>query len=202
MAARIVPGFFLGAGVGRARRPVRPQEGDGRLRPRPGRGAGLPAVRRHGPRPGVRLAGARGASRCCGRRPRRRRSRTWCRPTTSPRPTRCRWWPPTARSRSPPACSRSWRRWRSGSAASTPSSGLRTDQETLAFYVDAVTFLVLGVHDLPAPDLHEGPARRAPVGGDGRIDLGPGLPASSRRAGSSSSSTRSCGRSTSGWPPG
>ena len=51
-------------------------------------------------------------------------------------------------------------------------SGLRTDQETIAFFVDSATFLVLGVHDLPAPDLHEGPATAPAQRGDGRIDLG------------------------------
>ena len=75
----------------------------GRLRPRPGRRARAPAVRRHRRRPGVRLARCSSASRCCGRRPRRHRSRTWCRPTTSPPPTRCRSSRPTAPCRSPAA---------------------------------------------------------------------------------------------------
>ena len=131
MSARIVPGLLPRPGRRRARRPLRPQEGDGRAATSAGPRcwSRLPFVdtvlgaRR-------RVAPARDASRCCGRRPRRRRSRTSCPPDHLT----------TANSLSLVAAYgtfpiagarlRAARRGRTGARrASTRSTCLRTDQE-------------------------------------------------------------------------
>ena len=200
MAARIVPGFFLGAGVRRDRRPLRPQAGHGRVRHRPGRRcwSTLPFVDTVlGPRRSRRWCSS--ASRCCGRRPRRRRSPTSCRPTTSPRPTRCRWSPPTAPCRSPRASSRSspkvaeWhRRDRRPRRAPDQPGGPRVLRRR--GHVP-----VLGADDLPPP-APEDRARARDQDGR-RIDFGQAFH-ELKEGWRSSSSTRSCGPSTSGLATG
>ena len=78
--------------------------------------------------------------------------------------------------------------------------GLRTNQEALAFYVDAGDLPALG-----ADDLHGSPLAQAThvarADGEATHRPRPGVHTSSRRAGRSSSSTRWCGRSTWAWPP-
>ena len=80
---------------------------------------------------------------------------------------------------------------------------LRLNQEGLAFYVDAATFLMSAAHHL---DAHPAPAPPAPATGRGRHAAerprSPRSWSTSARAGDSSWPARWSGRSTSGWPPG
>ena len=145
MSARIVPGFFLGPAAGVFVDRFDRKQADGHLRPRPGRRA------RHACRSSTPSSGwcsrrsCSSASRCCGRRPRRRRSRTSCRPTTSRPPTRCRWSRPTAPCRSPARSSRCSPVSSRRSASIDALDVLRRPTRwRIAFYVDAGTFLAVG----------------------------------------------------------
>ena len=107
---RVLPGV-AGRGPGR---PLGPQEGDGHLRHRPGPHPGHPPLRGDACGACSSSPSCWSCSPSCGRRPRRRRCPTWSRSTSSRRPTRSPWPPPTGRSPWARPCSPPSPRWPSG----------------------------------------------------------------------------------------
>ena len=193
-------GLLPRAGGRRHRRPVRPQAAHGHLRPRPGRRARHPALRRHRVSAWWWRRSCSSASRCCGRRPRRRRSRNLVPPdhlTTANSLSLIAAYGTMPDRGGPVLPASPGSATRSGNLDAL--DGLRTNQEGIAFYVDAATFLLSAfmISRLRLPKHNRTPLRGRSAGSTSARRS-----TSSRRAGRTSSSTRSCGRSTSASRPG